>query len=69
LPSISILPGIAAAVAAGMMSVGFTGGSHCRPDHAPRLAASGAMRVAGTMRELQTILAELSYWSSARRLR
>ena len=54
------LPGIAAAVAAGMTPIGFTGGSHCRPDHAARLAAAGAMRVTGTMPELQTILAELS---------
>ena len=54
------LPGIAAAVAAGMIPVGFTGGSHCRPDHAARLAAAGAARVAATMPDLQTILAELS---------
>jgi HAD superfamily hydrolase (TIGR01509 family) len=54
------LPGIAAAVAAGMVPIGFTGGSHCRPDHAARLAAAGAIRVVGTMPELQTILTELA---------
>jgi HAD superfamily hydrolase (TIGR01509 family) len=54
------LPGMVAAVAAGMIPVGFTGGGHCRRDHAARLAAAGAVRVAGTMPELQTILAGLS---------
>ena len=54
------LPGVAAAVSAGMIPVGFVGASHCRPDHAARLAAAGAVRVAGTMPELQTILLDLS---------
>jgi HAD superfamily hydrolase (TIGR01509 family) len=54
------LPGIAAAIAAGMIPVGFTGGSHCRPDHAARLADAGAVQVAAQMPELRTILTELS---------
>jgi HAD superfamily hydrolase (TIGR01509 family) len=54
------LPGTAAAVAAGMIPVGFVGASHCRPDHAARLAAAGAVRIAATMPELQTILLDLS---------
>lgn len=54
------LPGVAAAVAAGMVPVGFTGGSHCRPGHGERLAAGGAVRVAATMDELQAALAGLS---------
>jgi beta-phosphoglucomutase-like phosphatase (HAD superfamily) len=54
------LPGIAAAIAAGMIPVGFTGGSHCRPDHAARLADAGAVQVAAEMPELRTILTELS---------
>lgn len=54
------LPGIAAAVAAGMVPVGFAGGSHCRPGHAKRLAAAGAVRVARTAAALERIIAELS---------
>ncbi len=30
------VPGVVAAVAAGMPAIGFTGGSHCRPDHEAR---------------------------------
>ncbi|WP_374448015.1 HAD family hydrolase [Stella sp.] len=37
--------GIAAAVAAGMRAVGFTGGSHCGPSHADRLRTAGAERI------------------------
>ena len=33
------LPGVAAAVAAGMTAIGFTGGGHCRPAHDSRLRA------------------------------
>jgi HAD superfamily hydrolase (TIGR01509 family) len=54
------LPGIAATIAAGMIPLGFTGGSHCRPDHAARLGGAGAAQVARNMPELQTILAGLS---------
>ena len=51
------LPGIAAAVAAGMTAIGFTGGSHCPPDHAPRLAAAGAAVVIDRMDRLLPALA------------
>ena len=51
------IPGIAAAVAAGMLAIGFTGGSHCRPGHAARLAEEGAALVIGRMAELAPILA------------
>jgi HAD superfamily hydrolase (TIGR01509 family) len=50
-------PGVRAAVAAGMTAIGFTGGSHCRPGHAERLAAAGAARSIGHMAELLPILA------------
>ena len=51
------LPGIAAAVAAGMTAVGFSGGGHCGPGHAARLAAAGAAVVVREMAELLPILA------------
>ena len=51
------LPGIAAAVAAGMTAIGFTGGSHCRPDHAARLAAVGAAPVIDRMAQLMAAVA------------
>jgi HAD superfamily hydrolase (TIGR01509 family) len=44
--------GITAAKAAGMISIGFTGGSHCRPGHAARLRAKGAAQVVDSMRAL-----------------
>ncbi len=49
-------PGVRAAVAAGMRVWGFTGGSHCGPDHAARLVAAGAERVLNHMRELPEAL-------------
>jgi HAD superfamily hydrolase (TIGR01509 family) len=51
------LPGIAAAIAAGMTAIGFTGGGHCRPDHAARLSAAGAALVVAQMAELPAALA------------
>jgi HAD superfamily hydrolase (TIGR01509 family) len=50
------LPGIAAAVAAGMAAIGFTGGSHCRPGHDLCLAEAGAALVIGRMAELAPAL-------------
>jgi HAD superfamily hydrolase (TIGR01509 family) len=46
------LPGVAAAVAAGMTAIGFTAGTHCRPGHDSRLLAQGAALVIGSMAEL-----------------
>src|SRR6266550_4849824 len=37
------LPGVTAAVAAGMTTIGFIGASHCRPSDGARLAAQGAV--------------------------
>jgi HAD superfamily hydrolase (TIGR01509 family) len=51
------LPGIAAAVAAGMTAIGFAGGSHCRPGHDSRLLAQGAALVVDRMEQLLPILA------------
>lgn len=45
-------PGVRAARAAGMRVFGFTGGSHCGPDHGDRLLRAGAERVVTHMREL-----------------
>jgi HAD superfamily hydrolase (TIGR01509 family) len=50
------LPGVAAAVAADMTCIGFTGGGHCRPGHAARLAAQGASRVIERMADLPATL-------------
>ena len=46
------LPGVRAARAAGMRVFGFTGGSHCVPEHAESLLAAGAERVLTQMEEL-----------------
>jgi HAD superfamily hydrolase (TIGR01509 family) len=46
------MPGVEAGVAAGMRVLGFTGGGHCRPEHAERLRAAGAADVFCHMREL-----------------
>lgn len=48
--------GVAAAVAAGMTAIGFTGGSHCRPGHAARLTAAGASSTVATPGELLPLL-------------
>jgi HAD superfamily hydrolase (TIGR01509 family) len=51
------VPGVIAAVAAGMLAIGFTGGSHCRPGHAAQLAEEGAALVIERMAELAGALA------------
>lgn len=53
------LPGIAAAVAAGMPAIGFTGGSHNRLGHDPRLRDAGAAIVIEDMVLLLPALARL----------
>lgn len=50
------LPGTRAARAAGARVFGFTGGTHCRPDHADRLLEAGAERVFADMRELESLV-------------
>jgi len=52
------VPGIEAAVAAGMAAIGFTGGAHCGTDHAARLTRAGAARTAGSMRALAAMLSD-----------
>ncbi len=53
------VPGVEAAVAAGMTALGFVGGSHCRAGHAERLRAQGAALVIETMAVLPSRLAAL----------
>jgi beta-phosphoglucomutase-like phosphatase (HAD superfamily) len=51
------VPGVAAAVEAGMTAIGFTGGSHCPPGHDSRLAKEGAALVIDRMAQLMPALA------------
>jgi HAD superfamily hydrolase (TIGR01509 family) len=51
------VPGVQAAVAAGMRAIGFTGGGHCRPGHAERLRAAGAAAVTDAMAALPELVA------------
>jgi HAD superfamily hydrolase (TIGR01509 family) len=51
------LAGVAAARAAGMRVLGFTGGSHCGPEHAARLRGAGAAAVFDDMHRLPELLA------------
>src|SRR5436853_525260 len=51
------VPGVIAAVAAGMSVIGFVGASHCRPGEAARLAAHGAAPVIDNMTKLLPALA------------
>jgi HAD superfamily hydrolase (TIGR01509 family) len=51
------VPGVQAAVAAGMRAIGFTGGGHCRPGHAERLRAAGAAAVTDAMAALPALVA------------
>jgi HAD superfamily hydrolase (TIGR01509 family) len=50
------VPGVQAAVAAGMKVIGFSGGGHCRPGHGERLRAAGAFAVADAMSRLPGLL-------------
>ena len=51
------MPGVTAAVAAGMNVIGFVGASHCRPGDAARLAAQGAIVIIDDMAQLLPALA------------
>jgi HAD superfamily hydrolase (TIGR01509 family) len=53
------VPGIEAAVAAGMAPIGFTGGGHCTSDHATRLGDAGARQIAESMAALGALLIRL----------
>ena len=50
------VPGVQAAVAAGMRVIGFAGGGHCRPGHAERLLAAGADGIADNMHRLPALV-------------
>ena len=52
--------GIDAALAAGMTAIGFSGGSHCGPQHGARLEKHGAPLVIDDMHELATAIAKLT---------
>ncbi|HLN07656.1 MAG TPA: HAD family hydrolase [Stellaceae bacterium] len=54
------LPGVTAAVAAGMTAIGFVGGGHCSPGRADQLRSGGAVVVIDRMPELLPTLARLS---------
>jgi HAD superfamily hydrolase (TIGR01509 family) len=55
------VPGVQAAVAAGMQVIGFTGGAHCGPDHGERLREAGAIAVADAMPRLPGLLTAAWY--------
>jgi hypothetical protein len=42
-----------------MTAIGFSGGSHCGPEHGARLQARGAALVIADMRELATAIDKL----------
>ncbi len=50
------IAGVQAGCAAGMRVLGFTGGSHCDPEHRDRLKAAGADLVFSDMRELPPLI-------------
>jgi beta-phosphoglucomutase-like phosphatase (HAD superfamily) len=50
------VPGISAAIAAGMTVLGFHGGSHCRPGYAGTLRAAGAIMTFDDMRQLPDLI-------------
>jgi len=52
--------GVTAAIAAGMIALGFVGGSHCGPSHAARLKEAGAKRIFNRFEDLCILLEELS---------
>src|SRR4029077_15008387 len=51
--------GIDAALAADMTAIGFSGGSHCGPEHGARLEEQGALLVIDDIRELAITVAKL----------
>lgn len=55
--------GVAAARAAGMRVIGFTGASHSQPGHADALTEAGAETVIRRMSDLESVIAALSEWS------
>jgi HAD superfamily hydrolase (TIGR01509 family) len=56
------MPGVAAAVAAGMTPIGFVGGSHAAGRLASDLLAAGARTVIADMRALKSTITDLRGW-------
>ena len=54
------VPGVTGAVAAGMIVLGFHGGSHCRPGHGDTLRAAGAVGAFADMRQLPGLIGQIS---------
>lgn len=52
--------GVTAAGAAGMRSIGFTGGSHCTDGHGARLLAAGASTLSARLAPIPKILEEMA---------
>ena len=52
------LSGVAAALAAGMQTIGFVGGSHCRPGHGDAMRGAGCVEVFSRMSQVAAFLAE-----------
>jgi HAD superfamily hydrolase (TIGR01509 family) len=53
------VPGVTAALAAGMTVLGFHGGSHCRPSSAGTLRAAGAAATFDDMRQLPGLIGQI----------
>jgi HAD superfamily hydrolase (TIGR01509 family) len=53
------IPGITGALAAGMVVLGFHGGSHCRPGYGDRLRAAGATVTFDDMRQLPGLIEQI----------
>ena len=53
------LPGISGALAAGMIVLGFHGGSHCRPGYGDNLRSAGAAMTFDDMRQLPGLIARI----------
>jgi HAD superfamily hydrolase (TIGR01509 family) len=53
-------PGVTGARAAGMIVLGFHGGSHCTPEHAAMLRAAGAAVTFDDMRQLPDLVARIT---------
>jgi HAD superfamily hydrolase (TIGR01509 family) len=56
------VPGVAAALAAGMTAIGFVGGDHAPDGLAADLTAAGARTVIADMRALKSAIADLRGW-------
>jgi HAD superfamily hydrolase (TIGR01509 family) len=53
------IPGVTGALAAGMIVLGFHGGSHCRPGHSDTLRAAGATVTFDDMRQLPGLIGRI----------